>query len=347
VRVRTSLFLDYDVDPRSTVALVYDADAAGIDTVWVAEAYGFDAVSLLGYLAAETDRIGLASGILPLGTRSPALLAMTAAGIDALSGGRFTLGVGTSGPQVIEGLHGVSFDRPLVRTRETIDVCRMAWRREAVEYSGETIELPQGDGRALKLITTPVRDRIPVTLAAIGPKNVELAAELAEGWLPMFGFFHPDRWREVWDEPLARGRRRRDAALGELEIVAGSDLAIGTDAVRHRERSRAQVALYVGGMGSRQQNFYNDLFRRYGYEDEARVIQDLFLDRKREEAAAAVPDEFLTATSLCGDEDFVRAQVTRYRDAGVTDLVVRPVGDDRAGTLRALVEIVRELAPAS
>jgi F420-dependent oxidoreductase-like protein len=340
--VKTSLFLEYDVDPRSTVATVVAAEAAGVDTVWVAEAYGFDGVSLLGYLAASTERIGLASGILPLGTRTPALLAMTAAGLDALSGGRFTLGLGTSGPQVVEGLHGVSFDRPLTRTRETIDVCRMAWRRDPVVYDGETITLPKNDSRPLKLLTTPVRSRIPITVAAIGPKNVELTAEIAEGWLPMFGFFHPDRWRDVWGEPLDRGRSKRDPELGELDVVAGGDLAIGPDAERLRDRSRATVALYVGGMGSRTQNFYNDLFRRYGFEDEARQIQDLFLDRKRDEAAAAVPTEFLAETSLCGDEEFVRKQVRRYRAAGVTNLIVRPVGDDPSESLRRLCEIVHD-----
>jgi len=342
--VRISVFLDYDVDPLATAEVAIAAEATGIDMVWVAEAYGFDAVSMLGYLAAKTERIELASGILPLGSRTPALLAMSAAGIDSVSKGRFTLGLGTSGPQVIEGFHGVTFDRPIVRTRETIDICRLVWEREPLEYQGETIQLPAPGGKPLKMISPPLRPRVPITIASIGPKNVELTAEIAEGWLPMFGFFHPERWRNVWGEPLDRGLAKRAAGLGPLDIVAGAEVAIGPDGESHRERARNLVALYVGGMGSREQNFYNNLFRRYGYEDEATAIQDLFLDRKRADAAAAVPADFIEATTLCGDEEFVRAQVTRYRDAGVTNLIVRPIGDDKVGTLKKLRAIVDEAA---
>jgi F420-dependent oxidoreductase-like protein len=343
--VRTSIFLDYDGDPVALADQVVDAEAAGIDQVWVAEAYGFDGVSLLGYLAAKTSTIGLASGILPLGTRTPALLGMTAAGIDALSGGRFTLGLGTSGPQVIEGLHGVTFDRPLARTRDTVEVCRIVWRREPVEYQGATVTLPPpGGGRPMKLITTPVRPRIPIAIAAMGPKNVALAAELAESWLPMFGFFHPDRWKDVWGASLDAGKVKRSADMPPLEVVAGGEACIGPEGESVRDRSRALIALYVGGMGSREQNFYNDLFTRYGYEEEAARIQDLFLGRDRGGAAAAVPAEFIEATSLCGDEAFVRSQIARYRDAGVTNLIVRPVGPDKPGTLRRLRALADEVA---
>ena len=341
--MRISVFLDYTADPLVTAEMAIAADQAGIDMAWVAEAYGFDAVSILGYLAAKTDRIDLASGILPLGTRSATLLAMSAAGVDSVSKGRFTLGLGTSGPQVVEGFHGVTFDRPIARTRDTVEICRRVWEREPLEYTGETIQLPNPGGKPLRMMTAPLRSRIPITIASIGPKNVELTAEMAEGWLPMFGFFHPDRWRDVWGEPLDRGLAKRAPDLGPLDVVAGGEVAIGPGAEGHRERTRNFVALYVGGMGSRAQNFYNSLFRRYGYEEEATAIQDLFLDRKREEAAAAVPSDFLEATSLCGDDDFVRNQVARYRYAGVTNLIVRPVGDDRIGTLKKLRAIVDEV----
>lgn len=342
--MRTSIFLDYDGDPIALAGQVVDAESAGIDDVWVAEAYGFDAVSLLGYLAAKTSTIRLASGILPLGTRTPALLGMTAAGIDALSGGRFTLGLGSSGPQVIEGLHGVAFDRPLARTRDTIEICRILWRRDPVEYQGATVTLPNPGGRPMRLITTPVRAQIPIAIAAMGPKNVELTAELADAWLPMFGFFHPEKWHDVWGASLAAGLAKRAPELAPLDVVVGGEVCIGPDGESVRDRSKALVALYVGGMGSREQNFYNDLFRRYGYEDEAATIQDRFLGRDRDGAAAAVPDEFIEATSLCGDEDFVRAQVVRYRDAGATNLLVRPIGPDKIGTLHSLREIVADLS---
>lgn len=344
--MRISLLLEYDKAALATAAMAIEAEACGVDQVWIAEAYGYDSVSVLGYLAAKTSRIGLASGIFPLGTRTPALLAQTAAGLDAISDGRFTLGLGTSGPQVIEGWHGFSFDRPLARTRDNVEIIRMALRRDALEYKGATITLPSTGGRPLKMINTPLRPVIPITIAALGPQNVELTAELAEGWLPMFGFFHPDRWRDVWGEPIAKGMAKRDPSLGPLDVIAGGEVCIGPGGVAERDKARALIALYAGGMGSRESNFYNNLLRRYGYEDEAKRIQDLFLDRKRDEAQAAVPTDFIEAVSLCGDEDFVRAQVARYRDAGVTNLVIRPVGDDHPGTLRALRRIVDEVAPA-
>lgn len=342
-RMRISVFVDYTADPIAVADWVGEVEAAGVDQVWVPEAYGFDAVSLLGYLAARTSRIELASGILPLGSRSATLLAMTAAGIDSLCGGRFTLGLGTSGPQVIEGMHGVAFDRPVARTRDTIEVCRMAWRREPLEYQGATLTLPRSGSRPLKLIGTPLRPRIPIAVAAMGPANVALTAELADGWLPLLGLFHPARASEVWGESLTAGRARRSPELGELDVVSGAELAIGPDASALRSNSRRLVAQYVGGMGSREANFYNDLFRRYGYTDEAAEIQDLYLNRQREEAEAAVPQEFLDATTLCGDRDYVAARVRDYADAGVTNLVVRAIGPDRIGSLRELRSIVDEL----
>jgi F420-dependent oxidoreductase-like protein len=340
--MRLGLFLDYTIEPEDLVARVVAAEQAGVDIAFAAEAYGFDVVSLLGFAAARTERIGLASGILPMGSRTAALLAMTAAGLDRLSGGRFTLGLGTSGPQVMEGFHGVSFDRPIARTRDTIEVCRMTWRRDALDYHGATIDLPAPGGRPMKLLSRPLRERVPIVIAAMGPKNVALAAELAEGWLPMLGLFDPRHWADVWKEPLAEGEAKRAPELGPLDVVAGADLAIGPDAAVHRQAGRDLVALYVGGMGSKQANFYNDLFRRYGYVDEAAAIQDQFLGGQRAEAAASVPEDFIAATSLCGDEAFVRAQVRSYRDAGVTTLLARPVGDDAAGDLARLRTIIDE-----
>jgi F420-dependent oxidoreductase-like protein len=342
--MRLGVFLDYAADPDVVVERVVAAEGAGVDIAFAAEAYGFDVVSLLGYIAARTERIGLASGILPLGSRSPALLAMTAAGLDRLSRGRFTLGLGTSGPQVMEGLHGVRFDRPLVRTRETIEVCRMAWRRESVVYDGSTVQLPAPGGRPMKLLSHPLRDRIPIIVAAMGPKNVALTAELAEGWLPMLGMFHPEAAASVFADSLAAGAARRPDEMAPLDIAAGADLAIAGDAAAKRKAGREMVALYVGGMGSRTQNFYNDLFRRYGHEDEAAAIQDHFLAGRRAEALAAVPESFVDATTLCGDEAFVRNQIRRYRDAGVTTLLVRTVGDDPIGDLAIVRSILDDLA---
>lgn len=302
--------------------------------LWVPELYSFDAISMLGYLAAHTERVALASGILPIYSRTPTLTAMTAAGLDSVSEGRFVLGLGTSGPQVIEGWHGVPFDQPIRRTRELIDICRLVWRREVVVYDGQAYQLPlppsqgTGLGKPLKMINHPVRDDIPIYLATLGPKNVQLTAELADGWLP--AFFHPDRAMDVFGEDLRIGAEKRDPARGPLEIVAGGTVAIcdEDEAVKLRDLGRPGTALYVGGMGARDRNFYNNVFRRSGYEAEAKLIQDLYLDGKKEEAAAAVPADYLKATSLVGDEGFVRERVQAYQAAGVTHLTINPVGPD-------------------
>jgi F420-dependent oxidoreductase-like protein len=314
-------------------------ESAGMDALWVGEAYGFDAVSMLGLLAGRTSSVQLGSAILPVFSRSPALTAMTAAGLDFVSSGRFILGLGASGPQVVQGWHGVPYDRPLLRTRETIDVCRLVWSREKLQYDGKTIAVPGGDGRPLKLLNQPIRPDIPIYIAALGAKNVALTAELAQGWLPIF--FHPDR-NDVWDPSLAEGAARRDPALGPLEIVAGGPVAIcdEDEAERLRDAERPHVALYVGGMGSAGQNFYNDLFVRYGYEDEARRIQDLYLSGKKEEAEALVPADYLRATVLVGDEDHVRNRIEAYRAAGVTCLNIEIPGS--VGDPAALVETLRE-----
>jgi F420-dependent oxidoreductase-like protein len=336
--VKLSTSVAYTGDPRKAAQRAKDLESAGIDMLWVAELYSFDAVSILGYLAAHTERVELASGILPIYSRTPALTAMTAAGLDAVSGGRFVLGLGASGPQVIEGWHGVPYDKPLTRTRELIDICRLVWKREKVVYDGQAYQLPlppeqgTGLGKPLKIINHPVRQDIPVYIASLGPKNVQMTAELADGWLPVF--FHPDK-ADIWQADLEIGTKARDPELGPLEVVAGGTVAICDDdqAAKLRDMARPMTALYVGGMGARGRNFYNNVFRRYGYEEEATKIQDLYLDGKKDEAAALVPDDYLAATAMVGDEGHVRERIEAYKAAGVTRLTVNPVGEDPLGLI--------------
>jgi len=332
--VKLSTALTYSGDPRQAGAQARDLESAGIDMLWVAELYSFDAVSILGYLAGQTERVELGSGILPIYSRTPTLTAMTAAGLDAVSGGRFVLGLGTSGPQVIEGWHGVPFDKPITRTRELIDICRLVWKRERVVYDGDAYQLPlppglgTGLGKPLKIINRPLREDIPIYLASLGPKNVQLTAELASGWLPVF--FYPERAADVFGEDLAIGAKRRPPDRAPLEIVAGGPVAIcdADTAAKLRDLARPFTALYVGGMGAKGRNFYNNVFRRYGYEKEATDIQDLYLDGKKDEAAALIPAEYLAATALIGDEGFVRDRIEAYREAGVTRLSLQPMGGD-------------------
>jgi F420-dependent oxidoreductase-like protein len=324
---------------EEAVTWAVSMETAGIDVLWIGEAYGFDAVSLLGLLAGRTSRVQLGSAILPVFSRSPALTAMTAAGLDFVSSGRFILGLGASGPQVVQGWHGAAYDRPLLRTRETIDVCRLVWAREKLQYDGKTIALPGGGGRPLKLLNQPVRSDIPIYIAALGTKNVALTAEVAQGWLPIF--FHPDK-HDVWGPSLAEGTSRRNAALGPLEIVAGGPVSICDEgeADRLRDAERAHVALYVGGMGSVGHNFYNDLFVKYGYEEHARGIQELYLSGKRAEAEALVPADYLRSTLLVGDEDHIRGRLEAYRAAGVTclNIEIPDSVDDPAALVRTMRE---------
>jgi F420-dependent oxidoreductase-like protein len=347
VDVRIGIQASYSGGFHQTAAEIRELESAGLDLATVAEVYTFDAVSQLGYLAAVTDRVELMSGIFPIYSRTPALTAMTAAGLDFVSDGRFTLGLGASGPQVIEGWHGVPYDAPLQRTREVVEICRQVWRRERLVHEGPkyTVPLPAeqgtGLGKPLKLINTPVRDRIPVMLAALGPKNVELAAEIAEAWEPIF--FMPERAGSVWGDSLAAGKAKRDPALGDLQIVVGVPVAIGDDVEPMLDLVRPQLALYIGGMGARGRNFYNDLARRYGYEDEARTIQDLYLDGKKDEAAAVVPEELVRTVSLVGPESHVAERVAAFREAGVTTLVLQPLDDSPEGRLRT-VETMKRLA---
>jgi len=344
--MRIGIQASYSQGFRETAAEIHDLEAAGLDVAMVAEVYTFDAVSQLGYLAAVTERVELMSAILPLYSRTPTLTAMTAAGLDFVSDGRFTLGLGASGPQVIEGWHGVPYDAPLQRTREIVEICRKVWRRERLEHHGPKYPLPlptdqgTGLGKPLKLINTPVRDRIPVMLAALGPKNVELAAEIAEIWEPIW--FMPEKAASVWGDSLAAGKAKRAPELGELQISVGVPVAIGDDVDQLHDFVRPHLALYVGGMGARGSNFYNDLARRYGYEDAARTVQDLYLDGNKEEAAAALPEELVRAVSLIGPESYVAERVAAYAEAGVDILALQPLDGSREARLRT-VETMRRL----
>jgi len=344
--MRIGMGLSYTGGFHETVAELADFERAGLDIVSVAELYSFDAVSQLGFIAARTERIQIASSIFPIYSRTPAMLAMTAAGLDYVSGGRFIMGLGASGPQVIEGWHGVPYDAPIGRTREIIEICRLVWRREPVAYRGRYYQLPleggTGLGKPLKIINHPVRERIPVAVAAIGPKNVELAAELAEAWMPIF--YLPEKSAEVWGGALADGLAKRDPALGPLDVSAGAPLAIGDDVAGLRDRIRPQLALYIGGMGARDRNFYNDLARRYGYEAEAKAIQDAYLDGRKAEAEALVPAELIERISLIGPNGYVAERLAAYREAGVTTLNVTPLAPTHEARVR-LIEQIRALAP--
>ncbi|WP_245553673.1 LLM class F420-dependent oxidoreductase [Demetria terragena] len=338
--------LNYSGGFSEAVEEVGALERAGLDVIFVPEAYSFDAVSQLGFLAARTESIQIASGILQIYTRTPTLTAMTAAGLDYVSGGRFLLGLGASGPQVIEGFHGVPYDAPLARTREIVDICRQVWRREKVEHQGKKYQIPlppdqgTGLGKPLKLINHPVRDRIPVLIAALGPKNVEMTAEIAEAWEPIF--YYPEKAERVWGDALAAGLAKRDPSLGSLDVCVGATLAIGDDVEHALAGPRATLALYIGGMGARGKNFYFTLAERYGFGDEAATIQDLYLAGRKDEAAAAVPEELVRHTNLIGDESFIRDRLRAYAEAGVSTLAVNPVAPD-AATRVAQVEELKSL----
>jgi F420-dependent oxidoreductase-like protein len=342
--MRLSTQLSYQGGFTEAAQSVVELERVGLDIVWVAEAYGFDAMTFMGYLAAVTHRVEIASGIVPIYTRTPTLLAMSAAGLDALSGGRCILGIGASGPQVIEGWHGLPYDRPLARTREVVEICRRVWaREEPLTNDGPIYPLPlpagqgTGLGKALKSIAHPVRPRIPIFVAALGAKNLALTAEIADGWLPLF--FLPERASEVFGGPLGEGAARRPSGLGPLEVCAGGVAFVGDDDEARAildAHARPMMALYIGGMGAKGQNFYNDLVSRYGYEAEAAEIQDLYLQGHKREAAARVPDELLELTNLCGSEGFVRDRIAAFRDAGVTVLNALPAGPDPVATMAQL-----------
>ncbi|SDN41893.1 LLM class F420-dependent oxidoreductase [Actinacidiphila guanduensis] len=345
--MRIGMQLEHRRGFLEAVAELRDLERAGLGTVSVAELYSFDAVSQLGYLAAVTDHLEIASGILPIYSRTPALTAMTAAGLDYVSGGRFTLGLGVSGPQVIEGFHGVPYDAPLARTREVVEICRAVWRRETLAYEGRHYRLPLGPGegtglgKPLKLLNRPVRERIPVMIAAIGPRNTALAAEIAEVWEP--AFFHPERAEEVFGAALAQGLARRAPELGALRVHVDAPAAIGEDVADALDQARLRLAHYIGGMGARGRNFYFDLACRYGHTEQAERIQDLYLDGRRREAAAAVPEALVRGVSLIGTCAEVADRVAAFAAAGVTTLSLSPMGR-ATSTPEARVRLVEQIA---
>jgi F420-dependent oxidoreductase-like protein len=328
------------------LAIVQEAERVGYDSVWTAEAYGSDAATILAWIAGQTSRIRIGSAIFQMPGRSAAMTAMTAATLDQLSGGRMLLGIGSSGPQVSEGWHGVRFGRQLQRTREYIEVVRMALARERVEYHGETIELPlpDGPGKALKLTIAPVQERMPIYLAAIGPKNTALAGEVADGWLPTL--VAPEHLPALC-EPLEEGAARGGRTLDDFDIAPTVNVMITDDLDAARDTMRPFLALYVGGMGSRDRNFYNQLVCRYGFEDAAREVQELYLDGRKEEAAAALPADLIDQVTLCGPADRVRDRLRAYADAGVGTLGVAPMAwtrDERLEQLRLVAELAEAAA---
>jgi F420-dependent oxidoreductase-like protein len=345
--MKLSTMLMYDGNPRQAADQVVALERAGLDTVWIAEAYGFDSPTLMGYLAAKTEKVEIGSAILNIYSRTPGALLQTAAGLDNVSGGRAILGLGASGPQVIEGFHGVPYDKPLGRTRELIGIIRSGLKREPLASDG-LYQLPltkenggvTGLGKPLKLLTRPERDSIPIYIAALGPKNVEQVAEIADGWLPHL--YYPEKAASVWGEPMAKGAASRSADLGPLEVVAGGMVAIGegADTKALLDFVRPVFALYVGGMGAKGRNFYNDVARAYGSEQEAEQIQELYLSGKKKEAEALVPTEWLEAANLVGPASYVRERIAAFQEAGVTSLNVTPVGDDPAAIVAQLREWV-------
>jgi len=347
--MKIGLSLNYSGGFKEAVDHVVELEKVGADIVLVAEAYSYDAVSQLGYLAAKTNTIELGSGVFPIYTRTPSLLAMTAAGLDYVSDGRFQLGIGTSGPQVVEGFHGLPFDAPLGRTREVVEICRQVWRRERVKYDGKHYQVPlpaergTGLGKPLQLINHPVREQIPVSIAALGPKNVELTAEIANGWQPIF--FYPEKAQAVWGEALAAGQAKRDPELGPLDVMVGTSLAIGDDVEDRLEWLKPQLALYIGGMGAKGRNFYHNLATRYGFGDIADKIQELYLGGNKKDAIAAVPDELARSISLVGPRGFVAERVAAFAEAGVTTLLATPLSSDRHESV-CFIEQLRELLPS-
>ena len=326
--------------------IVQEAERLGYDSVWAAEAYGSDTATILGWLAGQTSTIRLGSGIFQMPGRSAAMTAMTAATIDQISNGRMILGIGSSGPQVSEGWHGVRFGKQLARTRDYVAVLRMALARERLEYSGETLELPlpDGPGKALKLTIGTVQDQIPIYIAAIGPKNTQLTGEIADGVIPTL--FSPEHVSVMRDElQIGVARAGNGKTLADIDIAPTVQVYVSDNMEDARNLMRPFIGLYVGGMGSRKQNFYNQLVRRYGFEDAAQEVQDLYLDGKKDEAMAALPDELIDMVSICGPADHVRERIAAYREAGVGTLGVSPVAftrEDRITQLRLIAELAAD-----
>ncbi|WP_404430013.1 LLM class F420-dependent oxidoreductase [Microbacterium lacus] len=343
--MKFGLIQNYSADIAEIADAVDTYESAGLDTIAVAEAYSFDAATRLGYLAAKTRNIGLMSNIFQLYTRTPALTAMTAASLDSLAPGGFTLGLGASGPQVIEGFHGVPYDAPLGRTREIVEICRQTWRREPVVHDGKNYSVPlsrerggSGLGKPLKLINRVARADIPISIAALGPQSVAQVAEIADGWQPIF--FDPTRASMVWGESLKRGTAKRSAELGPLAIQVQVFFAFGEPSPEAVIRIRSYLALYIGGMGAKGKNFYNDIVSSYGFEAEAAEIQNLYLAGRRAEAMAAVPDELVQGVTLLGDPDRLRQRIADFESAGVTELLLAPVADTAEQRLDDVVALL-------
>lgn len=320
--------------------IVQEAERLGYDSVWAAEAYGSDAATILAWLAAQTTRIRIGSAIFQMPARSAAMTAMTTATLDQLSDGRMLLGIGSSGPQVAEGWHGQRFAKQLARTRDYVAVVRAALARERVQYEGETLTLPlpDGPGKALKLTIAPVQERIPILLAAIGPKNTALAGEIADGWLPML--LSPEHLPEL-RKNLEDGAAKAARSLDGFRITPNVQVLVSDDLDAARDAMRPIVGLYVGGMGSRDKNFYNQLMQRYGFEAAAKEVQDLYLDGKKEDACAAIPAELIDAVTLCGPEDVVRERLRVYREAGVHTLNLSPMSFDKTERIEQLRTVAR------
>jgi F420-dependent oxidoreductase-like protein len=332
--MRLGFYMGYaapGTNPLELIELAQEAERLGYDSAWAAEAWGTDAVTVLSWIAATTSTIKVGSAILQIPGRTPANTAMTAATLDLLSGGRFLLGLGTSGPQVVEGWHGEPWGKPLKKTREYVEIVRAVLRRDVLEHHGEHYDVPYsgpgstGLGKPLKLMARPLRADVPIYLASMGPKAVQLAFEIADGWIPLF--FHPERAREVF--PMNGAREGFDIAPS-VPVVLLDDVQAARDALKQ------YYALYIGGMGARGSNFYNELFARYGYEADARTIQDLYLDGKQRDAAAAVPDEFVDAVALVGPKERIGERLDAFRESGATTLLVS-TRDPQA--LRAVAEL--------
>ena len=336
--------LMYAGNPREAADQVVALEKAGLDTVWVAEVYGFDSPTLMGYLAAKTETLEIGSAILNIYSRTPGTLASTAAGLDNVSGGRAVLGLGASGPQVIEGWHGMPYDKPLTRTREVVEIIRAMIRRETIDYHGKVFDLPLpsdqglGLGKPLKMLTKPERPAVPIYIAALGEKNVQGTAEYADGWLPFL--YAPEKAGEVWGEALAKGKAKRSDDLAPLQVAAGGMVAVGDDVKGMLDFARPMFALYIGGMGARGKNFYNQLVSQYGFEAEAKKIQDLYLGGNKRDAEALVPLELLEMCNLVGPESYVKERIAAFRESGVTSLQITPVADDPAALVSQMKEWV-------
>jgi F420-dependent oxidoreductase-like protein len=332
--MRLGFYMGYappGTSPLEPIALAQEAERLGYDSAWAAEAWGTDCVTVLAWLGATTTGIKLGSAIMQIPGRTPANTAMTAATLDLLSGGRFLLGLGTSGPQVVEGWHGQPWGKPLLKTREYVEIVRTALRRELLEHHGEHYDIPLTDGtglgKPLKLMARPLRSEIPIYIAAISPKAVEQACEIADGWLPIF--WSPARAREAFADALARTGPEFDVAPS-APVILIDDIEAGRDVLK------PYYALYVGGMGARGKNFYNDLMRRYGYEEAAERIQDLYLAGNKRDAAAAVPDAFVDEVALVGPKERLAERLDAWRESGATTLLV---SSQQPEALRALAEL--------